>query len=194
MRNFKRKIINNKKRGVYEVQNTKKLKKIKKQKGILFDFLIKNIVIFSVIFILVFKIFMMYSPLSSDKKYQDFYLQVKYIIDLSNNFKLGFENKEYLKTPTLEKEFILKNTNLTTIFKQYYIKDDKIIFTNSFNTPSYFENTNFIIETINENNYIPIKVMIDIDNSLDDGIPSTGIIKSNINNYSIGCKIIINLL
>ncbi len=68
----------------------KNLKKIKKQKGIFFDFLIKNIVIFSVIFILVFKIFMMYSPLSSDKKYQDFYLQVKYIIDLSNNFKLGF--------------------------------------------------------------------------------------------------------
>ncbi len=172
----------------------KKLKKIKKQKGIFFDFLIKNIVIFSVIFILIFKIFMMYSPLSSDKKYQDFYLQTKYIIDLSNNFKLGFENYEYLKNPMLQQEFLIKNTNLTTIFKQYYIKDKKIIFINSFNTTSYFENTNFIIETINENNYIPLKVMVDIDNSLDDGIPSMGIIKSNINNYSIGCKIIINLL
>ncbi|MGC8734269.1 MAG: hypothetical protein ACP5RD_04425 [bacterium] len=170
-----------------------KIRSKKNKKGLFFDFLIKNIVVFSVIFILIFKIFMMYSPLSSDKKYQDFYIQIKYILDLSNDFKLGLKDYNSFVNNLSYQEFLIKNTNLNTIFKQYYIKKQKIIFINSYNTPCYFENKNFIIETINEKNYIPLKVMIDIDNSLDDGIPATGRIKSNINNYSIGCQIIVNL-
>jgi len=169
--------------------NPKKFKN-KDKKGLLFDFLIKNIVIFLVIFILTFKLFILYSPLSSDKKYHDFYLQVKQILNLSIDFKLNLRSYNFNDISSFSKEFL---TNFNILFKQYHIKNNKIIFINAFSTPCYFQDNNFIIETINDKNYIPLKVMLDIDTNLDDGIPNTGKIKSNINNYSIGCQIIINL-
>mgnify|MGYP001774396454 CR=1 FL=1 len=172
--------------------------KQRKRKGIFFDFLVKNIIVFSIIFILIFKVFILYSPLSSDKKYQDFYLQIKYILDLSTTFKLKLENYHSIFKDLHSQQEFIKTNNLDTIFKGCYIKEDtvskKIVFLTSYNTESYFENNNFIIETMTKDNYIPLKVMLDIDTNLDDGIPSNGKIKSNINNYSVGCKIIINVL
>jgi hypothetical protein len=179
--NYK-KNINNKKFKNKEFKN-------KNKKGLFFDFLIKNIVIFLLIFILAFKLFILYSPSSSDRKYQDFYLQVKQVLNLSLDFKLNLIYYNFNDISS-NKEFL---TNFSVLFKQYYIRDDKIIFINAFNTPCYFQNNNFIIETIADKNYIPLKVMLDIDANLDDGIPNTGKIKSNVNNYYIGCRIIINL-
>jgi hypothetical protein len=173
----------------YKKNSNHKKFKNKNKKGLFFDFLIKNIVIFLVIFILAFKLFILYSPLSSDRKYQDFYLQVKHILNLSTDFKLNLRDYNFNDISS-NKEFL---TNFSVLFKQYYIRNDKIIFINAFNTPCYFQDNNFIIETIADKNYIPLKVMLDIDANLDDGIPNTGKIKSNVNNYYIGCQIIINL-
>lgn len=70
-----------------------------------------------------------------------------------------------------------------------------------FNRSSFLKNASYLFNTIelrdnkivleSSDSYIPLKSIVDADNFLDDGIPSTVLIRSEEGKYCLGCTIIL---
>jgi len=148
----------------------------------MFDNFVSKIVVILVFLFLLGGIFFIYSPRSSDKVYIDFFNQVKILREVVAYNRMGLVNDQ--------KEILEK---LSLNFKIVDLKGEKfpISLISAYDTAIYLFYDYFSVQTVSDKSFVPLKVIIDIDSILDDGIPVSGYITSQEGKYFVGCNLII---
>ncbi|MCX7759015.1 MAG: hypothetical protein N2169_05340 [bacterium] len=147
----------------------------------IFDSIFSKFLILCVVFILLFFIFLAYSPYSNDRLYMDFINQMRFLKELIVSNELGFERDDILK-------------KVSSFFNVVNLNDSCVTLLSSYNTliNVYCQDVLYVkVETVSNDGFIPVKNIIDMDNFIDDGVPTTGLVKSVDGKYYSGCVILL---
>ncbi|MCS6956026.1 MAG: hypothetical protein NZM44_06700 [Candidatus Calescibacterium sp.] len=147
----------------------------------IFDSIFSKFLILGVVFILLFFIFLAYSPYSNDRLYMDFVNQMRFLKELIVSNELGFERDDILK-------------KVSSFFNVVNLDDGCVTLTSPYNTliNVYLQDVLYVeVKTVSNEGFIPVKNIIDMDNFIDDGVPTTGLVKSVDGIYYSGCVILL---
>ncbi|MCS7243658.1 MAG: hypothetical protein RMJ36_02845 [Candidatus Calescibacterium sp.] len=146
-----------------------------------FDSIFSKFLIFGLVFILLFSIFLTYSPYSNDRLYMDFVNQMRFLKELIISNEVGFEREDILK-------------KVSSFFNVVNLDDGCVTLTSPYNTliNVYLQDVLYVeVKTVSNEGFIPVKNIVDMDNFIDDGVPTTGLVKSVDGRYYSGCVILL---